>query len=368
MYDLIRPLLFRLDPERAHALGHAGLGAVEHLAPLRKAWEKRYVVQDPRLAVELPGLPDLRFPNPLGLAAGFDKDGEHPRALSALGFGFVELGTVTALPQPGNPSPRLFRLPEDGALLNRMGFNNHGAVALGRRLRGKAVSVPVGVNLGKSKVTPNEEALDDYLTSLVTVHDVADYLVVNVSSPNTPGLRALQEREPLQRLLSGLQARLAQLGAEDGGPKKPLFLKLAPDLTDAQLDDVIELLAAAPVEGLIATNTTISRDGLRTPADTVTAMGTGGISGAPLRARSTEVIRRLYRGTAGKVPIIGVGGISTGADVVEKFRAGASLVQIYTSFIYGGPGTMRRILEELQGELDRSGLGSVQEWVGLDAR
>jgi dihydroorotate dehydrogenase len=361
MYEHLRPLLFTLDAEAAHHLATHFLSAVEALPPARAAWARRFHVADPRLKVNLFG---LEFPNPVGLAAGFDKDGEFPRALAALGFGAVEVGTVTALPQPGNPAPRMFRLPADRGLINRMGFNNHGAAALAERLRGKKLPVPLGINLGKSKVTPNEDALADYLTSLEHLYALADYVVVNVSSPNTPGLRALQDREPLQKLLAGVQRRLA----ERTQPKKPLLLKIAPDLSDAQLDDIVALLAATPVEGIIATNTTIGRGGLATPAAEVAAMGAGGLSGAPVRARSTEVIRRLYTATRGKLPIVGVGGIFTAEDAIEKLKAGASLVQVYTGFIYGGPMTVRRINEGLVAYLDKHGVTSVADLVGTEAK
>lgn len=357
MYDSLRPLLFKLSAETAHGLAGTALAALEALPPLRALVGSRLVVRDPRLRVLLFG---LDFPNPVGLAAGFDKDAAVPRALAALGFGFVEVGTVTAFPQPGNPSPRLFRLPADQALLNRMGFNNHGAGAMAERLHGKHVSVPLGINLGKSKITPNEEALDDYLVSLEALYDFADYLVVNVSSPNTPGLRALQDREPLSRLLGGMQERLAALTS----PKKPLLLKIAPDLSDAQIDDILDMLRTTPVEGIIATNTTISREGLQTPKGEVEALGAGGVSGKPVRARSTEVVRRLYQGTGGKLPIIGVGGIFTADDAVEKFKAGASLVQVYTGFIYGGPATVKRINEGILARMQADGVKSVLEWRG----
>ncbi len=359
MYDALRPLLFKLDAETAHGLGHRALGMAETFPPLRHAWERRFTRHDERLTTTCFG---LRFPNPVGLAAGFDKDGEHPRALAALGFGYIEVGTVTAFPQPGNPPPRLFRLPPDGALLNRMGFNNHGAKTLADNLRGKQVPVPLGINLGKSKITPNEAALDDYLASLDAVHDLADYLVVNVSSPNTPGLRALQEKEPLRNLLAGLGERLRALSGGTG--PKPLLLKIAPDLSDSQLGEIVDLLGEVHVDGLIATNTTISREGLRTPAPAVEALGAGGISGRPVTARSTEVIRFLHRQTAGKTPIIGVGGIFTGQDAVEKMKAGASLVQVYTGFIYGGPGTIARILDEMLVLAVRDGVKNVRDWVG----
>lgn len=359
MYQALRNLLFRADAESVHHLAGNFLNALEHSVLLRKLFAAN-VAPDPRLETQLWG---LRFPNPVGLAAGFDKDGEHPLALAALGFGFVEVGTVTAHPQPGNPQPRLFRLPADQALLNRMGFNNHGARALAERLHGKRVPVPLGINLGKSKVTPNDDALDDYLTSLEAVHRYADYLVVNVSSPNTPGLRALQDREPLGKLLRGVQKRLGELTH----PKKPLLLKVAPDLSNEQLDDILSLLTEVSIEGIIATNTTISREGLHTPAAEVNALGAGGLSGKPVRARSTEVIRHLYKGTGGKLPIIGAGGIFTADDAWEKIQAGASLVQIYTGFIYGGPHTPARIANGLLERMKKENISSLQQVVGSGA-
>lgn len=360
-YEHLRPLLFQLDPEFAHAMAANALGIVEALPTVRRWVAHHFSIQDPRLEQQIWG---VRFPNPVGLAAGFDKDGRYPRALAALGFGFIEVGTVTAFPQPGNEPPRLFRLAADAALLNRMGFNNHGSAALAERLRRRHPGVPLGINIGKSKVTPNEEALADYLTSLERVHALADYLVVNVSSPNTPGLRALQERGPLQTLLAGLQRRLVELST----PKKPLLLKIAPDLSDAQIDDVLALLVEVPVEGIVATNTTIARTGLVTPVAEVERLGAGGISGRPLRARSNQIISRIFKATQGRLPIIGVGGVFTAEDAAEKIEAGASLVQLYTGFVYGGPSTPRRILEGLRSLMQAKGIRSLSEWVGASVR
>ncbi len=270
------------------------------------------------------------------------KNAELINELSDLGFGFIEIGTVTPRPQPGNPRPRLFRLKADGGLINRMGFNNKGAGPAARRLRERRKGVIVGGNIGKNKDTANEEALNDYLLSFRELFDSVDYFVVNVSSPNTPGLRDLQEREPLTRILQALQ----QENKAKAAPK-PVLLKIAPDLTDSQLDDIIAIVRDTQIAGVIATNTTISREQLRTPADQVTAIGAGGVSGAPVRSRSTEVIRYLHTNSGGSFPIIGVGGIFTAADAQEKLDAGAALVQVYTGFIYEGPGLVKNICKGL---------------------
>lgn len=280
----------------------------------------------------------ITFPNPVGLAAGFDKDAKYVDSLEYLGFGFVEIGTVTPLAQPGNDRPRLFRLPEDGALINRMGFNNEGAKAAAERLKNRKSKVIIGGNIGKNKVTPNEDAVRDYEICFHTLYDVVDYFVINVSSPNTPGLRNLQEKEPLKKLIS----RLQQLNNEKTFPK-PLLLKIAPDTTKEQLDDIISIVLETKLSGIIATNTTVSREGLKTSEDMIKGIGAGGLSGKPLKNRSTEVIRYLYQQTKGAVPIIASGGIFSAADVKEKLDAGASLVQVYTGFIYEGPGIVKEI-------------------------
>lgn len=287
----------------------------------------------------------LHFPNRVGLAAGFDKDGKHLQGLSCLGFGFIEVGTVTPLPQSGNPRPRLFRLPADRALINRMGFNNEGLEALVGRLarwrkKSRAGSIIVGGNIGKNKATPNEAAEQDYLRCFEALFPWVDYFVVNVSSPNTPGLRALQEKEPLTRLLNLLQEKNRQQPAP-----KPILLKIAPDLTDEQLDDIAEIVSATGLAGVIATNTTTGRGGLKTPAAAVEAIGAGGLSGAPLRARATDVIRYL-REKLGPAPvIIGVGGIDSPRAAREKLDAGANLVQVYSGLVYEGPGLVRQVVE-----------------------
>ena len=365
LYDLLRPLLFTVPAETAHALGSGVLDASLALGPVRDAVRHGFEVRDPALAVERFG---IRFPNPVGLAAGFDKSGEHFNALGALGFGHVEIGTVTALAQPGNPPPRLFRLPEDQALLNRMGFNNPGAEAVARRLRRVEIEPVLGINLGKSKATPLEEAAGDYLRSLELLEPFARYLVVNVSSPNTPGLRQLQDAAPLRDLLRALRARAGQLAAARGGPMRPILLKIAPDLSDPQVDEAVAIAAEEGIAGIIATNTTVSREGLRTPRDEVEAMGAGGISGAPVRARAREVVSRIYRQTEGRMPIIGVGGVFTAEDAWEMIRAGASLVQLYTGFIYRGPAAARDICQGFSRRLRREGLSSLDDAVGLAHR
>lgn len=347
---LLLPLLFRFDAEAIHHTVTSLLKLALAVPGLSAICRKLYVLEDPRLERTVFG---LTFPNPVGMAAGFDKNAELVSELSDLGFGFVEIGTVTPRPQPGNPRPRLFRLKADGGLINRMGFNNRGSGPAAGRLRhfrqnqtvrhSGGPRVIVGGNIGKNKDTPNEQALNDYLICFRELFDEVDYFVVNVSSPNTPGLRDLQEREPLTRLLTALQAENQQQATRKGSPTKPILLKIAPDLTDGQLDDIIAIVAETRIAGVVATNTTISREGLATDPATVEIMGAGGVSGRPLRQRATDVIRYLHEKSGGAFPIIGVGGISSAADAQEKLRAGASLVQVYTSFIYEGPALARRI-------------------------
>ncbi|MCB0564893.1 MAG: quinone-dependent dihydroorotate dehydrogenase [Phaeodactylibacter sp.] len=339
MYAFLKPLLFRLGPERAHSLTVKALQTALSVPGGSTLFQQWCTLRDDRLHRRLFG---LDFPNPVGLAAGFDKDGRYYRSMQHLGFGFIEIGTVTPLPQPGNPSPRLFRLPPDQALINRMGFNNEGVDAMVARLRNRPPGLIIGGNIGKNKVTPNEKATDDYLICFEKLFDHVDYFVVNVSSPNTPNLRDLQEKEPLTRLLSTLQAR-----NHDQAKPKPLLLKIAPDLTDGQLDDILDIARDTELAGLIATNTTISREGLHTPASQVEAMGAGGLSGLPLRERATEVIRYLHEKSQGEMPIIGVGGITSPDDAREKLDAGASLIQVYTGLIYYGPTLARDICRAL---------------------
>ena len=284
----------------------------------------------------------MKFPNKVGLAAGFDKDAKWLDALALLGFGFVEIGTVTPRAQSGNPKPRLFRLVEDEGVLNRMGFNNEGLVPAVARLVRRPEGLVVGGNIGKNKITPNDRAVDDYLACVDAMHAHVDYFVVNVSSPNTPGLRELQDKEPLTALLRAVVKRNA-----DHPGKRPVFLKIAPDLTDGQLDDIVDIVLSEKVDGVVATNTTISREGLATDAETVSAMGPGGVSGAPVRERATEVIRHLAAKSQGQFPIIGVGGVDSVETAQEKLDAGASLVQVYSGMIYQGPGLPSRLVQGL---------------------
>ncbi len=335
---LLKPLFFLLPPERAHYLTLTLFRILLAIPLVGWLVRKAYAVNDPKLEREVFG---LKFKNPIGLAAGFDKDGNAFPTMAALGFGFVEVGTVTPQPQAGNPKPRLFRLPKDEALINRMGFNNAGVAALAQRLQGKRPKgLIIGGNIGKNKVTPNEEAVRDYEICFEQLFPHVDYFVVNVSSPNTPGLRELQDKEPLTKLLN----RLQELNQQRKTPK-PILLKIAPDLTDAQLDDIVEIVQNTGINGVIATNTTISREGLQQETGKI---GAGGLSGQPLRQRSTEVIRYLKEKSNGQITIIGVGGIASPADALEKLEAGASLVQIYTGLIYEGPALVKRINRQLR--------------------
>jgi dihydroorotate dehydrogenase len=388
----IRPLLFsvlKADPEWLHQKTFQILGWLDRNSDrpysqwvqtqLQQAYcLKNTTLDAKRTAVSIEQrLWGLTFPNPLGLAAGFDKDGVAARVWGSFGFGFAELGTVTLHPQPGNPRPRLFRLLEDNAVLNRMGFNNQGAEALARRLEcGKVqqgspvehsdqtlpLMIPLGINLGKSKVTPLEEAAADYLGSFRLLKELGDYFVVNVSSPNTPGLRSLQDVAQLSLILETLQ--------QENTTHKPILVKIAPDLEWDAIADVIKLAQTYQLAGIVATNTTIRRDMLKTQMIQATGKSVreeaGGISGAPLRQRSTEVIRFIYQETQGQLPIIGVGGIFTAEDAWEKITAGASLIQVYTGWIYEGPWMVRRILEGLVQKLEERGLTSIAEAVGRE--
>jgi dihydroorotate dehydrogenase len=338
---LAKPLLFKLDAERAHHVVFDNLKRAARLPGSTAVLRSLYDYQHPSLERELFG---LRFPNPVGLAAGLDKNAVLTDELAALGFGFVEIGTVTPRPQPGNPQPRLFRLPADEALINRMGFNNDGAEAVAARLRRRHNRrLIIGGNIGKNKDTPNEQAGDDYVAAFRGLADEVDYFVVNVSSPNTPGLRQLQDKEPLIKLLQQVQ----EVNRARPTPR-PLLLKIAPDLTDAQLDDILDIARETQLSGLVATNTTIARPTtLRTPTPAVAAYGAGGLSGRPLRERATEVIRYLHQRSQGGLPIIGAGGIHSAHDAQEKLAAGAALVQLYTGFIYEGPGLVRQINQAL---------------------
>lgn len=333
--SLVRPLLFLFDPEKIHHFVFSLLKLKGKIPGFRWILSTFFVKEDPRHEKEVFG---IRFKNRVGLAAGFDKDARLIDELACFGFGFIEIGTLTPKPQPGNEKPRLFRLPADQALINRMGFNNQGVLAAVERLKKRKSTVIVGGNIGKNKVTPNENALEDYAYCFEALYEYVDYFVVNVSSPNTPGLRELQEKEPLRKLLSYVKAlSLAK-------PKqKPVLLKIAPDLSNEQLDDVIDILKETKTDGVIATNTTIAREGLSTEQQTLAQIGNGGLSGKPLAARSTEVIRYLRTKLGPQYPIIGVGGIMTAEDAVEKLTAGADLIQLYTGFVYEGPAIVRRI-------------------------
>lgn len=335
----VRPILFLFDPERIHhftfALLH-GMGKVPGFCFFLKLL---FELEDKKLERNILG---LHFKNPIGLAAGFDKDARLIDELAGFGFGFIEIGTLTPKSQSGNGKPRLFRLPKDEAIINRMGFNNEGVLAAVERLKKRKSKVIVGGNIGKNKTTPNENAFEDYNYCFEALFPYVDYFVVNVSSPNTPNLRALQEKEPLKKLLSQVKA----LSLAKPSPK-PILLKIAPDLTVEQLDDVIEILKETKTDGVIATNTTIAREGLTISNEDVLAIGTGGLSGKPLSKKSNEVISYLRKQLGSGYPIIGVGGIMSIEDALEKMKAGADLVQIYTGFIYEGPGFVKQINKSL---------------------
>lgn len=333
---LIRPVLFLFDPEAVHHFTFRAIKFFSRLG-LGSIFRKIFVVDDPRLKREVFG---VRFKNPVGLAAGFDKDAKLYNEFSDFGFGFVEIGTVTPKPQPGNPKKRLFRLKDDKAIINRMGFNNKGVFEAVEQLK-KGHRVIVGGNIGKNKVTANEDALKDYLICFEALFDHVDYFVVNVSSPNTPGLRELQDREPLTNLPKKLKSQNKKLAKSTSKKEKPILLKIAPDLTDDQLLDIIEIVADTKIDGVIATNTTIARNDLK--SHLTLSEETGGLSGKPLTNRSTEVIRFLADNSRKAFPIIGVGGIHSEADALEKLEAGADLVQLYTGFIYEGPALIKKI-------------------------
>ncbi|MDE3235016.1 MAG: quinone-dependent dihydroorotate dehydrogenase [Bacteroidota bacterium] len=347
MYPLIRNILFQFDPEAVHHFAMHNLETACNVGFIRNTIKRKLSVQDSSLSKDVLG---LHFRNPVGLGAGFDKNAAYLNELDVLGFGFVEIGTVTPKPQAGNDKPRLFRLPQDKALINRMGFNNDGVEVIRKRLDNwnnqkarTGTSLIVGGNIGKNKVTPNEEAWKDYDTCFRHLFDAVDYFVVNVSSPNTPGLRELQEKDSLKKILSNLQ----EINQAKRAPK-PLLLKIAPDLTTSQLDDIISLSFEVQLNGLVATNTTIARAPLSAVSIKKSeSIGAGGLSGKPLQQRSTEVLEYLVKGTAHKIPIIASGGIFTGADAKEKLDAGAALVQVWTGFIYEGPAIARNICKYL---------------------
>jgi dihydroorotate dehydrogenase len=327
---LVRPLLFQFDPEKVHYFSTSSLRILLKIPLLSYLFKKSYQYESPLIEKDVF---NILFKNPVGLAAGFDKNAEFYKEMHALGFGFIEIGTVTPLPQEGNPKKRLFRLKQDKAIINRMGFNNKGVKAAVKALKNKG-DIIVGGNIGKNKITPNEKAIEDYDICFKALFSYVDYFVVNVSSPNTPDLRALQDKEPLLKILSHLQ----KLNNLEPKPK-PILLKIAPDLNDSQLIDIIDIVEETNIAGVIATNTTIKRDNLVSHNKTET----GGLSGKPLSKRSTEVISFLKQNSKTKFPIIGVGGIHSAEDALEKFEAGAELVQLYTGFVYEGPALIKKI-------------------------
>ena len=360
--SLVRPLLFRLPAETAHEFALRSLT----LSPaLTKKLLGLSVTPSPFGNLRRFG---LTFANPVGLAAGFDKDGIALESLAALGFGFIEAGTVTYQPQPGNPRPRLFRLPRDRALINRAGFNNAGAKAFAKRVANHKPDCVLGVSIGKSKTVPLEKSVPDYLKSFAAVYPVADYIAVNVSSPNTPGLRELQHRRHLESLAGALQERNSELAEKIGRNPVPLLIKVSPDLDDEDLEAIVEVAQQHGIAGLIATNTTIERTGLETPAGEVEKFGDGGLSGRPLKRRALQTVAKLYNLTGGSIPLIGVGGIFTAQDAWEMISAGASLIQLYTGFIYEGPSIVKDINEGLRQIISREGFVSLDEAVGCRAQ
>lgn len=337
--SLIKPLLFLKNPEGAHHLTFSLIQTTFNLPGIKGWVKKRFAFEEESLKRTVFG---LTFQNPVGLAAGFDKDAKLIDEMALLGFGFIEIGTLTPKPQEGNPKPRLFRLPGDKALINRMGFNNGGVEEAVKRLKKRRSTVLIGGNIGKNKVTPNEEAVKDYLFCLETLHPYVDYFVVNVSSPNTPNLRDLQEKEPLKKLLLSVKA-----GNDQKDKPKPILLKIAPDLTNGQLDDIIEIVQDTAIDGVIATNTTVDRSLLNVETHYANTIGAGGLSGKPLKDRSTEVIRYLCEKSGKSFPVIGVGGVFSAEDAIEKLEAGASLIQVYTGLIYEGPAIIKKIKKGL---------------------
>jgi dihydroorotate dehydrogenase len=361
MYGALRPLLFVLPAHAAHAAAFAALGPAEHVAPLRALLRAAARAStDPRVATRVMG---LAFPSPIGLAAGFDKNAHRPRSLAALGFGHLEIGTVTAQAQSANPRPNLFRLPADRALVNRLGFPNEGAERVATRLAQARpdVDVPLGISIGKSRVVPPhsiDAVVADYAAALDRVRGSADFVVVNVSSPNTLGLRALQAREHARVLLATLKER--------AGPTCPILVKIAPDLDEAELEDVLAVVEQVGIQGVVATNTTVSRDGLRTRADRIGSIGAGGLSGPPLRTRVVSIVGRVRARLGATVVVIGVGGVETAGQALALVAAGANLVQLYTGFVYGGPWVASRITRDLAAILARDGVKSVGELVGSE--
>lgn len=335
MYKIVRAFLFKKDPEKVHYQVNGFLNFILKIPFVKILFKIIYGIEDERLKTSVFG---LTFKNPVGLAAGFDKNATMYNDLAYCGFGFIEIGTITPKGQPGNEKPRLFRLVEDEAIINRMGFNNEGVEAAVAQLKQRKTDLLIGGNIGKNKVTPNEEATNDYILSFRALHPYVDYFVVNVSSPNTPNLRELQEKEPLTRLLQTLKDENTKFEIQ-----RPILLKIAPDLTNEQLDDIIDIIQSVKIDGIIATNTTIDRSKLKTSKEKIEEIGAGGVSGKPVKNRSTEVIKYISTKSNNSIPIVGVGGIHSAEDALEKLDAGATLIQVYTGFIYEGPALIKRI-------------------------
>ncbi len=363
--SIVQPALFGLPAEMAHHTAMHLFCKWVSIPAVADRLAQRYRVSDPRLTCQKFS---LTFPNPVGLAAGFDKDAHWFRPLAVLGFGSIEIGTVTGQAQPGNPKPRLFRLPRDKALINRMGFNSSGCEAvadtLARQRQDADLPLVLGVNIGKSKVVALNDAPAEHQKSFETLFDYGDYFTINVSSPNTPQLRELQNREHLIAVIEAVQESNRRRSARQPCQPKPLLLKIAPDLSDAQIDEIAVVARQQGLSGIIATNTTIDRHELKTDQATVQAIGDGGLSGQPLRSRSRQVVARLYRQLRGEIPIVGVGGIMNGFDAWQMIAAGADLIQLYTGFVYGGPGVIRDINRELLRQLESHRLDHISEAVG----
>jgi len=361
--NFVKKMLFQLDPETAHNIIISGLGTAGSTPGISGILSATWGVREHKeLAVDLWG---LHFANPIGLAAGLDKNAHAVKGFSRIGFGFMEVGTVTPKSQPGNEKPRSFRLPQDEALINRMGFNNHGIEQMAANLRkAKPYSIPVVVNIGKNKVTPNEDALEDYRSCIRGLYELADLFEVNISSPNTPGLRSLQHGEELTKLLQAVVEERDLQHAKFGGPSKAILVKIAPDLTTEELESTVSSIIKSGVSGIVASNTTITRNGLTHP----NSKESGGLSGKPLTQMSTDMIRRVYQITEGKLPIVGVGGVFTAADAYEKILAGASLVEIYTSLIYEGPAVIKAINEGLLALLKKDGFTHISQAVGAGVK
>ncbi|HZH33274.1 MAG TPA: quinone-dependent dihydroorotate dehydrogenase [Pyrinomonadaceae bacterium] len=364
-YDsLLRPFLFSLPPETAHEFALESLRRGLKSEIVRKQFAEKLLLE-PFGEIECFG---LKFKNPVGVAAGFDKNGVAANQLAALGFGFIEVGTTTFHPQPGNPKPRLFRLPADKALINRAGFNNEGTAAVVERLKKKKPDCILGMNIGKSKIVPNEAATEDYLKSFELVHQVADYIVVNVSSPNTPNLRELQKADALEELLSALKKRNIEFSEKKNRKEIPLLVKIAPDLSETEIESITGIASDLKLAGIVATNTTTERRNLKTASNEIEKIGNGGLSGLPLKKHSTGVIEKIHRFSGGKLPIIGVGGVFTAEDAFEKIAAGAILIQIYTGFVYQGFTIARDINRGLAKILTERGFGDYYEAVGANSK